>query len=113
PRLTAFLQCLPEGHKAAFEFRNDTWFSEDVYESLRSAGAALCLSEREDAMPPPMVETSDWGYVRLRLEQYSDDDLAQWAARIKATGWREAYVYFMHEPTAPDYALALMKLASE
>src|ERR1700682_3360982 len=48
PRLTAFLGLLPEGHNAAFEFRNDTWFSDDVYDALKGAGAALCLSERED-----------------------------------------------------------------
>lgn len=112
PRLTAFLGCLPPGHNAAFEFRNDAWLSDDVYDALRGAGAALCLSERENAAPPPMVETADWGYARLRLENYSDDDLAQWAERIKATKWREAFVYFMHEPTAPAYAQALTKLAS-
>ena len=110
PRLTAFLNCLPEGHKAAFEFRNDTWFSDDVYDALKEAGAALCLSEREDAAPPPVVETADWGYIRLRLENYSDDDLAKWAGRLAATKWHESYVYFMHEPTAPAYAQALMKL---
>jgi uncharacterized protein YecE (DUF72 family) len=112
PRLTAFLACLPEGHAAAFEFRNDTWFEEDVYDALRGAGAALCVSEREDSTPPPLVETTDWGYVRLRLENYSDDDLRSWAKRLGETKWREAYVYFMHEPTAPAYAQALMGFAS-
>src|SRR3954465_4834550 len=68
PRLNAFLQLLPEGHRAAFEFRNDSWFAEDVYEALRSAGAALCLSEREDASASPLVQTTGWGYVRLRLK---------------------------------------------
>ena len=75
PRLTAFLGLLPAGHRAAFEFRNDTWFDDDVYDALKGAGAALCLSEREDNAPPPLVETAPWGYVRLRLEAYSDDDL--------------------------------------
>jgi len=112
PRLTEFLGVLPEAHLAAFEFRNDTWFADDVYEALRAAGAALCLSEREDSAPPPLVETAPWGYVRLRLETYSDDDLRQWAARLAGTGWREIYVYFMHEPTAPAYAQALMRLGS-
>ncbi|OGA73757.1 MAG: hypothetical protein A3G81_28270 [Betaproteobacteria bacterium RIFCSPLOWO2_12_FULL_65_14] len=112
PRLTEFLGVLPEAHLAAFEFRNDTWFADDVYDALRAAGAALCLSEREDSAPPPMVETASWGYVRLRLETYSDDDLRQWAARLAGTGWREIYVYFMHEPTAPAYAQALMRLGS-
>jgi len=108
PRLEAFLALLPPDHRAAFEFRNDTWFGDDVYAALKGAGASLCLSEREDNAPPPLVETAPWGYVRLRLEHYSDDDLKQWAERLAATRWKEVFVYFMHEPTAPAYAQALM-----
>ncbi len=112
PRLAEFLRLLPEGHGAAFEFRNESWFADDVYAALEGVGAALCLSEREDNAPPPPVQTAPWGYVRLRLESYSDSDLGQWAARLAAAAWREVYVYFMHEPTAPAYARTLMQLAS-
>jgi len=52
PRLIDFLQVLPADHRAAFEFRNDSWFDESVYDALRAAGAALCLSERDDDAPP-------------------------------------------------------------
>lgn len=107
PRLQAFLGLLPPRHCAAFEFRNDTWFADDVYDALRSVGASLCLSEREDASPPPMVKTADFGYVRLRLEQYSEADLRAWAERLEGAGWDETFVYFMHEPTAPAYAASL------
>ena len=109
PRLTAFLALLPPDHRAAFEFRNETWFADDVYDVLKAAQASLCLSEREDNAPPPLVETAPWGYVRLRLETYSDDDLAQWARRLHATSWQSIYAFFMHEPTAPTYAATLMK----
>lgn len=112
PRLTEFLAVLPADHRAAFEFRNDTWFADDVYDALKAAGAALCLSEREDNAPPPLLETASWGYVRLRLETYSDQDLEHWARKLAATGWEETYVYFMHEPTAPAYAQTLMKLGN-
>ena len=111
-RLSEFLQLLPQGHDAAFEFRNDSWFDDEVYDLLKKAGAALCLSEREDNAPPPLVETAPWGYVRLRLETYSEADLEKWAARLRATGWDRTYVYFMHEPTAPAYAQTLMKFAA-
>ena len=111
-RLTEFLGLLPKGHNATFEFRHDSWFEDDVYAALKDAGAALCLSEREDSAPPPLVETAPWGYVRLRLETYSDTDLKKWVRKLAATSWREIYVYFMHEPTAPAYAKALMKFAS-
>jgi uncharacterized protein YecE (DUF72 family) len=50
--------------------------------------------------------------VRLRLEQYAPDELRAWAERLAATRWREVYVYFMHEPTAPAYAEALMRYAA-
>jgi len=109
PRLAAFMALLPEGHNAAFEFRNDTWFDDEVYALLEEKGAALVLSEREDNAPPPLVETAPWGYVRLRLENYSEDDLRRWAGRLAATGWNDVFVYFMHEPTAPGYAQALMR----
>ena len=112
PRLVAFLQLLPPDHRGAFEFRHDSWFSEDVYDALKTAGAALCLSEREDNAPPPLVETASWGYVRLRLENYADADLEQWARRLAQTRWDEVYAYFMHEPTAPAYAQTLMRFAA-
>ena len=111
PRLAAFLQMLPPDHRAAFEFRNESWFANDVYELLQRASAALCVSEREDNAPPPLVETAAWGYVRLRLETYAAGDLEQWARRIAGTHWGDVYVYFMHEPTAPEYAQTLMRFA--
>jgi uncharacterized protein YecE (DUF72 family) len=110
PRLEAFLALLPADHRAVVEFRHDSWFDDDTYAALRAVGAALCLSEREDATPPPLVETAPWGYLRLRLESYSDEDLAAWAQRIAGTSWTEAHVYFMHEPTAPAYAATLARL---
>ena len=84
--------------------------NDDVYAALQSAGAALCLSEREDNAPPPLVETAPWGYLRLRLENYSEADLAQWVQRLAAAHWQETHVYFMHEPTAPGYAATLLRL---
>jgi uncharacterized protein YecE (DUF72 family) len=113
PRLTAFLQRLPEGHRAAFEFRHESWFDDQVYDALRAAGAALCLSEREDNALPPLVCTAGWGYVRLRLEHYAEDDLARWAERLAGAGWDEVFAYFMHEPTAPGYAQRLLRLARD
>ena len=112
PRLSEFLQVLPPDHQAAFEFRNASWFDDDVYALLREKHAALVLSEREDSAPPPLIETAAWGYVRLRLEEYSEDDLRRWAQRIAATSWNESFVYFMHEPTAPGYAQTLLRLAA-
>ena len=112
PRLVDFLALLPANHGASFEFRNDSWFDDEVYAALRAASAALCLSEREDSAPPPLVETAPWGYLRLRLETYSEADLARWVARLADTRWQEVHAYFMHEPTAPGYAATMLRLAA-
>ena len=111
-RLETFLALLPPDHRAAFEFREDSWFADDVYDALSRAGAALCLSERSDDKPPPLVQTAPWGYVRLRLETYADDALRQWAEILRATSWQAIHVYFMHEPTAPAYARSLMTFSA-
>ena len=112
PRLAAFLRMLPASHRAAFEFRDDSWFDDEVYAALRDAGAAFVVSEREDGSPPPLAaigRIADWGYVRLRLEDYPDAALRDWAQRLASTGWKEIYAFFMHEPTAPGYAERLMR----
>jgi uncharacterized protein YecE (DUF72 family) len=96
PRLQEFVAQLPPGLRAALEFRHESWFSPDVYEALRARDAALCLAESED-LATPVEETSSWGYLRLRRQDYDDAALAAWAERIKARGWQSAYVFFKHE----------------
>lgn len=111
PRLRDFLARLPADHRACVEFRHDSWFRDDTYAALRDAGAALCMSERDDAGAVPLIETTGWGYLRLRRETYTRTDLEHWIARCRSTGWTTVHAYFMHEPTAPAYARLLTELA--
>lgn len=113
PRLEAFLKDLPDGVRAAFEFRHASWFDDDVWAALRARGAALCVAEGEK-LQVPLVATADWGYVRLRRDAYSDEVLDAWAQRIRAQPWREALVYVKHdEGDAPSVAKRLeAKLAT-
>lgn len=105
PRLEAFLGTLPPGAKAAFEFRHASWFEDDVFAALRSRGAALCLAEDEE-LATPVVATADWGYLRLRRQDYGDADVAAWAARVREQPWTEAYVFFKHEDAGSGPRLA-------
>jgi uncharacterized protein YecE (DUF72 family) len=104
PRLTEFLDLLPEDVHTAFEFRHSSWFEDDVYEALRSHGAALCIAHTEgDA---PRVPTASFGYLRLRGEGYDDADLGEWAHWITAQEWSQAFVFFKHEEGGAGPALA-------
>ena len=75
PRLSAFLATIPKGPRVAFEFRHASWFDDEVWDALRGHGAALCVAEGE-ALASPLVATADWGYVRLRKDEYPDDLIA-------------------------------------
>jgi uncharacterized protein YecE (DUF72 family) len=101
----AFLECL-EGCPAAFEFRHESWFDDEVFASLRAHSCAVCCADVEDSGRTELVGTADWGYLRLRRESYTDKDLSQWIERVRSQGWDAAYVFFKHEDAATGPALA-------
>ncbi len=111
-RLQDFMSILPEGLKAAFEFRHESWFDDDTYAALRQGGHALCLADTEKNDIPEIVSTTDWGYLRLRREDYSEQALRAWKAAIAAQPWTEAFVFFKHEDegAAPRLAKKLLTL---
>jgi len=112
PRLRDFLALLPADRPAAFEFRNESWQDDEVYEMLRARGAMLCYTDTEAGDSPPIVATTDCAYLRLRRTHYEDADLGDWATRIAALQLERAYVYFMHEDDALGavFARKLMEL---
>ena len=115
-RLGDVLTQFPTDVRAACEFRHASWWSDDVYELLRSTNTALCIADTE-AGTTPEVTTADFGYVRLRDEGYSDEGLREWAKRIQALGsaWTDAYVFFKHEEkgVGPKLARDFLRLAPD
>jgi uncharacterized protein YecE (DUF72 family) len=110
PRLAEFLAALPGGTQTAVEFRHASWFVDETYDLLSRHHAALCIAESE-SLSTPFVPTADFGYLRLRREDYPDAELAAWAARVRAVRrWQRAYVYLKHDEAgrAPALARALL-----
>jgi uncharacterized protein YecE (DUF72 family) len=112
PRLQAFLRLLPRKVQAAFEFRHDSWFDAEVYECLRKRKCALCIADAEDLPQAQLIATTDWGYVRLRRENYTKKALAAWANKLRSQPWKETYVFFKHEDTGtgPKFASRFLQL---
>ena len=109
-RLRRFVGLLPRGVQIAFEFRNASWFDEDVYAVLRDANVALCLAENENLSAPHVI-TADFVYLRLRKPEYTESELASIAYRIeqyRANAY-PTYAIFKHEET-PAGALNAEKL---
>ena len=109
-KLARFVGLLPRGLQNAFEFRNASWFDEDMYEVLRQANVALCLAENE-SLETPHVLTADFVYMRLRKPDYTESELGSIAYRVeqyRANAY-PTYAIFKHEET-PAGALNAEKL---
>jgi uncharacterized protein YecE (DUF72 family) len=96
--LADFVNCLPSGARAAFEFRHDSWFADEVWDIFKSRNVALCINETAE-FAAPKISTADFGYLRLRREDYAGSDVERWAefVRQQAAAWADAFVYFKHE----------------
>jgi uncharacterized protein YecE (DUF72 family) len=115
--LEEVLAALPAG-RHCFEFRHGSWFNQDVYDLLGSAGAALVIGDHPKWPFQARELTTDWTLVRLhhgrrgRRGNYSKTELEEWARRIAQ--WRrraELFVYFNNdwEGFAVDNALSLKR----
>jgi uncharacterized protein YecE (DUF72 family) len=108
PRLDSFLALLPEGCRAALEFRHPSWHDDSVFEVLRRHQAALCCGDETDRWQR-IEPTTNWGYLRLRSQSYAPAVLDDWIARIRAQPWTEAFVFFKHEEQGPALAENLLE----
>jgi uncharacterized protein YecE (DUF72 family) len=91
-RLERFLAALPEDRRYAFEFRDESWFRDDIYRVLSRRDAALCVYDLAGRRSPVQA-TADFAYVRLHgpgdayKGNYDGRTLSGWARRF--LGWRD------------------------
>ena len=110
-RLETFLAFLPKRWRAAFEFRHESWYDDDVYEALRGVNAALVVAETDEGSVP-RVATADWGYLRLRKLEYTERELHDWADWMSDQEWSDGFAFFKHEDTGggPELASSFREL---
>jgi uncharacterized protein YecE (DUF72 family) len=112
PRLQSFFEAMPERRRVAVEFRHASWFDDETFQTLRNHGAALCVADTGEEPTVPLVATADWGYLRLRREDFGDRDLKAWARRIREQPWVDAFVFMKHEEEGrgPQLAARLIEI---
>jgi uncharacterized protein YecE (DUF72 family) len=104
-RLQAFLEALPSGVRAAFEFRDPGWHSDAVLDLLARHHAAFCIFELAGFESPRTV-TADFVYLRLHgpgaayCGRYGQGALAGWADWLCRQEVAAAYVYFDNDQAA-------------
>lgn len=98
-RLSTLLKCIPKYTGAAIEFRNESWFNDEVYDLMREYNVALCLAE-SDELQVPDVQTATFVYYRFRRSDYSESEIGQISARLSAMlETRDVYAFLKHEET--------------
>jgi uncharacterized protein YecE (DUF72 family) len=110
--LKQFVRLLPKEDRFAFEFRHESWLTDEIFSILRDHNAALCLAESEERETPEVI-TADFVYFRLRKPEYSESELkaiAEKARRYQAQGLN-VYALFKHEET-PAGAVCAERLLS-
>ncbi len=115
-RLSSFLALPPlttaGAPSIAFEFRHESWFTDEIYSILRAHNAALCIAESDD-LATPEVHTAT-GFTSFRLRRtgaYAPAEIAAFADRFTALAAdRDVYIYFKHEdePTGALNAVAFL-----
>ncbi|MDY6941511.1 MAG: DUF72 domain-containing protein [Pseudomonadota bacterium] len=119
PRLRRFLSALGRDYRYAFEFRDERWWTNEIFDLLADYQAGFCLFELAGQQPPKAV-TTDLVYVRLHGPGdayqgcYSPGRLRQWAERLQK--WRTeghaTYCFFDNDEQgfAVQNALELQRL---
>ena len=112
-RLSTFLDLLPNGTRAAFEFRHPSWMDDAVWATLKERNYACVFADQDGEDRPEPVATANWGYLRLRRSEYARADLLAWVKRIYAQDWDEAFVFFKHEDegAGPKLAMTFLDVA--
>lgn len=103
--LDATLAAFPAGWRVAVEFRHPSWFTDETFDVLERAGAALCLADSPRRSTPER-RTADWGYVRFHEGTgsprpcYDEAALDAWAARLARLypGDEDVYAFFNNDP---------------
>lgn len=100
-RFEEFVNILPKGYRYTFEFRNHTWYTNEVFDLLEKRNAAFCIYHLEGHLSPIEV-TSDFVYIRLHgpgakyQGSYSRKDLEEWGEKIRiwTNEGKDVYCYF-------------------
>ena len=103
-RLRHFISRLPPWHKAAFEFRDYSWYNGEIYHILGEAGHALVRAIGGYHTPMEVPDVGPFRYIRVHGGQWgiglTEGELQYWADRI-ANDTRngvETYIYFNNDP---------------
>jgi uncharacterized protein YecE (DUF72 family) len=106
-RLECFLQLLPGEIDNVFEFREPSWYCDEVYALLDRYGASFCAHDMPGSASPRLA-IGPVAYIRFHgglgkyWGRYADERLLDWADWMAAQSreGRSVWAYFNNDPEA-------------
>lgn len=101
-RLRSIVDQLDPSRRNVVEFRHRSWWNEEVYAAFRQHRIIFC-SCGAPRLPDDLIKTADDIYVRFHgtrrwyQHDYSEEELATWAARIRECGAAHSWIYFNND----------------
>ncbi|MDZ7798788.1 MAG: DUF72 domain-containing protein [Patescibacteria group bacterium] len=124
-RLNNFVNLLPKKKQIAIEFRDQSWWRDDVYNLLKKNNIAFCLYQLAGIKTPRKI-TADFAYIRLHgpsdkpyQGNYHGNSLRAWASYFKKIKKekrvKEIYCYFDNDEKgyAPKNAKQMIKYSNK
>lgn len=102
-----------------FEFRHESWFSDEVFDVLSENNGTYCMLSAPDDLPETVKATSKTAYLRLHGKDdwynydYSEKELKKWKSHLdELKNIDELFVYFNNDQhaNAPQNAKTLKSL---
>ena len=120
--LKKFISFLPKKYVYCIEFRNPSWYTQEIYRLLKSFNIALCFGDLNGIVSPLEV-TANFVYLRLHgpkeayTGSYSTLQLKKWAKKIHEWEQNELLVYCFFNNDQQGYAVhdaaRLIKIAQK
>ena len=101
-RLANILQNLDPAFNNVIEMRDASWWKPDVYAQLAQQNITICGMSHPE-LPEDVIANTNSLYYRLHGNRqlyssaYSADELKAFAAQVKATQAKQAYIYFNND----------------
>ena len=101
-RLRTIVSQLDPTRRNVVEFRHKSWWNQRVYDTFREKGIVFC-SCSGPRLPDELVKTADDVYVRFHgttrwyRHDYTTEELAVWADRMRASGAKRVWAYFNND----------------
>lgn len=105
-KIENFCKALDSGYHNAIEFRDKSWFTEEIYDILKHHKVAFCMVSAPGDLPESAVKTSGTVYLRFHGKRswydcdYTDEELRSWAKKLESLKSDRAYAYFNNDQHA-------------